>query len=133
MRGDTLASPDDRENVDLIQRVYAEVLGPIDAQAVDGLFRADYIQHNPNIETGADALKAMLVRAKERYPAAEHRVKRIIADGDLVVAHVHVIFEPGQAGLAVVDIFRIEDGRIAEHWDVVQPVASHAENTNGMF
>jgi predicted SnoaL-like aldol condensation-catalyzing enzyme len=125
---------EERANLRLVERVYAEVLGPIDSGAVDGLFDPGYIQHNPNIATGAAALKQMLDRAKQRYPHAEHRVKRMLVDGNLVAAHVHVIFEPGSEGFAVVDIFRIENGRIAEHWDVMQPiVAADAKNSNGRF
>jgi predicted SnoaL-like aldol condensation-catalyzing enzyme len=114
--------------------MYAQVLGPIDSRAVDALFDSAYIQHNPNIETGAAALKRMLDRARAKYPHAEHRVKRLLVDGDLVAAHVHVIFEPGTEGFAVVDIYRIENGRIAEHWDVMQPVSgADARNNNGRF
>ena len=121
-------------NLRLVQRVYAEVLGPIDASAVEGLFDPGYVQHNPNVASGAEALRQMLERAKTRYPHAEHRVKRMLVDGNLVAAHVHVIFEPGSEGLAVIDIFRIENGRIAEHWDVAQPViAAEAKNDNGRF
>jgi len=120
-------------NIRLVERVYEEVLGPIDSGAVDGLFDPGYIQHNPSIPTGAASLKAMLDRAKGRYPNAVHIVKRMLADGDLVCAHVHIIFEPGTPGVAAVDIFRIEDGRIAEHWDVNQPVATEPNNANGMF
>ena len=120
-------------NIRLVERVYAEVLGPIDSGAVDGLFDPGYIQHNPSIETGAEPLKAMLARAKPKYPGAVHIVKRILADGDLVAAHVHIIFEPGTPGVAAVDIFRIENGRIAEHWDVNQPVSTTPNNQNSMF
>src|SRR5262245_27146237 len=121
-------------NLRLVERVYEEVLGPIDSGAVDALFDPGYIQHNPNIETGSEALKRMLDRAKARYPNAEHRVKRMLADGDVVAAHVHVIFEPGTEGFAVVDIFRIENDRSAEHWDVMQAVVgAEAKNTNGRF
>jgi predicted SnoaL-like aldol condensation-catalyzing enzyme len=120
-------------NIRLVERVYEEVLGPIDSAAVDDLFDPGYIQHNPSIATGAESLKAMLDRAKQKYPDAVHIVKRMLADGDLVAAHVHIIFEPGTPGVAAVDIFRIEDGRIAEHWDVNQPVATEPNNQNGMF
>jgi predicted SnoaL-like aldol condensation-catalyzing enzyme len=120
-------------NIRLVERVYEEVLGPIDSGAVDGLFDPGYIQHNPGIETGAASLKAMLDRARTRYPHAVHHVKRLLADGDLVAAHVHIIFEPGTPGVAAVDIFRIENGRIAEHWDVNQPVSTAPNNQNGMF
>ena len=120
-------------NIRLVERVYEEVLGPIDSGAVDGLFDPGYIQHNPSIPTGAESLKAMLDRAKQKYPNAVHIVKRMLADGDLVCAHVHIIFEPGTPGVAAVDIFRIENGKIAEHWDVNQPVPTEPNNANGMF
>jgi predicted SnoaL-like aldol condensation-catalyzing enzyme len=121
-------------NLRLVERIYEEVLGPIDSGGVDRLFDPGYIQHNPNVETGAQALKQLLDRARTRYPQAEHRVKRMLVDGNLVAAHVHVVFEPGSEGFAVVDIFRIENGRIAEHWDVIQAVvAADAKNSNGRF
>jgi predicted SnoaL-like aldol condensation-catalyzing enzyme len=120
-------------NLRLVRRIYAEVLGPIDSGAVDALFDPGYIQHNPNAATGAQGLKDMLDRAKVKYPHAEHRVKRMLVDGELVAAHVHVIFHPGDAGFAVVDIFRIAKGRIAEHWDVMQPITGSTKNDNGRF
>ncbi len=123
----------EQANIRLVERIYEEVLGPIDSGAVDGLFDPGYIQHNPNIETGADALKAMLDRAKAKYPHAVHNVKRMIAEGDLVMAHVHIVFEPGTPGIAAVDIFRDENGLIAEHWDVAQPVSTEPNNANTMF
>ena len=128
-----MPTPQEEANLRLVERVYAEILGPIDADAVEGVIAPDYIQHNPNVATGADALRQMLVSARERHPQAEHRVKRMIASGDLVAAHVHVIFQPDTPGFAVVDIFRIADGMIAEHWDVMQPVAPEPKNANGMF
>lgn len=125
---------EEKANLRLVERIYEEVLGPIDSRAVDGLFDPGYIQHNPQVETGAQALKQLLERARARYPQAEHRVKRMLVDGNLVAAHVHVIFEPGSEGFAVVDIFRIDNGRIAEHWDVIQAVvAADAKNSNGRF
>lgn len=120
-------------NLRLVRRIYEEVLGPIDSGAVDALFDPGYVQHNPSAATGSQGLKEMLDRAKVKYPHAEHRVKRMLADGDLVAAHVHVIFNPGDEGFAVVDIFRIERGRIAEHWDVMQPITGNSKNNNGRF
>ena len=128
-----MRTEEEKTNLRLVERVYEEVLGPIDPAPVDELFAPDYIQHNPNVLSGAEGLKQMLVSAKAKYPRAEHRVKRMLADGNLVSAHVHVIFEPGQPGIAAIDIFRVENGRIAEHWDVMQPVPAEAKNDNGMF
>ena len=120
-------------NLRLVKRIYEEVLGPIDSGAVDALFDPGYIQHNPSAATGSQGLKEMLDRAKIKYPHAEHRVKRMLVDGDLVAAHVHVIFHPGDEGFAVVDLFRIERGKIAEHWDVMQPITHESKNNNGRF
>jgi predicted SnoaL-like aldol condensation-catalyzing enzyme len=117
----------------LIKDVYEHVLKPLDASRVDEYFRPDYIQHNPMARSGAEGLKAFLVWAKSVSPSAEHHVKRLFVDGDYVIAHVHVIIQPGERGNAVVDIFRIEDGLVAEHWDVAQHIPDHAQNPNGMF
>jgi predicted SnoaL-like aldol condensation-catalyzing enzyme len=57
----------------------------------------------------------------------------VFADGDYVILHVHAVREPGTRGNAIVDIFRLEDGKIVEHWDVVQPIPEKAANANGMF
>jgi predicted SnoaL-like aldol condensation-catalyzing enzyme len=124
---------EEKANLRLVQRIYREVLGPIDSRAVDALFDPGYIQHNPSAATGSSGLKEMLDRAKIKYPKCEHRVKRMLVDGDLVAAHVHVIFQPGDEGFAVVDIFRIANGLIAEHWDVMQPITANTKNNNGRF
>ena len=117
----------------LVANMYERVLKPLDSGRVDEFFARDYVQHNPLAATGAQGLKDFLDWARARAPAAEHRVKRMFVDGDYVIAHVHVIINPGDTGNAVVDIFRVANGRIAEHWDVAQEVPAKAANTNGMF
>jgi predicted SnoaL-like aldol condensation-catalyzing enzyme len=117
----------------LVATMYERVLKPLDSSRVDEFFCADYVQHSPLAATGAQGLKDFLDWARARSPAAEHRVKRIFVDGDYVIAHVHVIIRPGEPGNAVVDIFRVAQGRIAEHWDVAQEVPAQPANTNGMF
>ena len=126
-------TPRETANLALVQRVYAEVLGPLDSSRVDELFAPDYRQHSPLANSGAQALKDFLDWARVASPLAEHHVKRLFADGDHVIAHVHVIIEPGTAGNAVVDIFRIENGLVAEHWDVMQPVPELPPGKPGMF
>ena len=120
-------------NRKLVLDVYEHVLKPLDSARVDRYFAPGYIQHNPMAETGAAGLKKFLDWARATSPDAEHHVRRIFADGDHVIAHVHVIINPGESGNAVVDIFRIENGLLAEHWDVAQPVATTSANDNGMF
>jgi len=70
------------------------------------------------------------------YPNLKLDIKRVIAEGDMVVTHSHLDLEPGNAdipGRAQADFFRLEDGKVVEHWDVVQEVPKHAANPNGMF
>jgi predicted SnoaL-like aldol condensation-catalyzing enzyme len=120
-------------NQRLVATMYERVLQPLDSSCVDEFFAPDYIQHSPLAATGARGLKDFLDWARSRSPHAEHRVKRLFVDGDYVIAHVHVIINPGERGNAVVDIFRIAEGRIAEHWDVAQEVPGTSANENGMF
>jgi predicted SnoaL-like aldol condensation-catalyzing enzyme len=96
----------------------------------------DYIQHNPNAPTGRDASMAFLVDAVNTNPELTHEVKRVIyGDGDLVAVHHHFRRKRDERGWAVVDILRIENGYVVEHWDVMQPVPDPAEtrNSNSMF
>jgi predicted SnoaL-like aldol condensation-catalyzing enzyme len=60
-------------------------------------------------------------------------VKRMVAEGDMVMVHSHLIRQPGERGTAVVDIFRLENGKVVEHWDVLQEIPEHPANNNTMF
>jgi predicted SnoaL-like aldol condensation-catalyzing enzyme len=92
-----------------------------------------YIQHNPLAKTGRDAAIAFLEPFFQSHPDASYSIKRIIADGNLVAVHSHAKFSADDRGLAVVDILRVDHCKIAEHWDVVQPVPEKSANSNGMF
>jgi predicted SnoaL-like aldol condensation-catalyzing enzyme len=94
----------------------------------------DYIQHNPNAPTGRDATLEVLAAAVRNNPDLTHEVKRIIWGGeDLVVVHHHFRRTKDERGWAVVDILRIKDGYVVEHWDVMQEIPETAKNDNGMF
>lgn len=93
-----------------------------------------YVQHNPQIADGAEGFERRVSFIRETYPQLRAEVKNIVAEDDLVIAHVHGVRVPGQRGTAIVDIFRLdEDGKLVEHWDVMQEIPEHAENRNGMF
>ena len=92
-----------------------------------------YIQHNPLAATGRDAAIAFLEPFFQGHPDAVYSIKRVIADGNLVAVHSHAKFAAGERGLAVIDILRVEHCKIAEHWDVAQPVPEKSANSNGMF
>ncbi len=120
-------------NLALVRGLFDDVLNPMDSGAVDRFIAPDYIQHNPNVETGREPLKAFLDMIRGLNPQGVHDVKRMFADGDHVVVHYHVRRWPEDIGWAVIDIFRIENGLIAEHWDVAQDVVTGGPNVNGMF
>ena len=124
---------EEQANLDLVLRMFAEVLNPMDSSAVERFIRADYIQHNQMAEPGREGLKRFLDMIREQTPEAVHDVKRAFVDGDHVTVHYHVRRWPGDAGWAVIDIFRVEDGLIAEHWDVMQDVIEGGLNPNSPF
>jgi predicted SnoaL-like aldol condensation-catalyzing enzyme len=86
-----------------------------DTDVVDRYVRPDYIQHNPFAPDGAEALKTLGVGFHQQFPDAEYDVKRVISEGDLVVVHSNTVTTPGTRGAAVFDIFRFQNGKIAEH------------------
>jgi len=92
----------------------------------------DYIQHNPGIADGRDAAIAALA-PKFAQPGSRFEIKRIIVDGDHAVIHLHGRAGGSGRGGAVADIYRIEDGRIVEHWDVLQAIPETAANPHPMF
>ena len=120
-------------NLALVRGLFDQVLNPMDSSAVERFIAPSYIQHNPNVETGPTPHKAFLDVIKGESPQAVHDVKRMFADADHVIVHYHVRRWPDDAGFAVMDIFRIENGLIAEHWDVSQDVRVDGPNVDGMF
>ena len=101
--------------------------------AASKYFGPRYIQHNPGAPDGIEGFKAFIALRKEKFPNAKGEIKRVFVDGDYVILHVHAVRNPGERGSAIVDIFKLEDGKIVEHWDVVQPIPEKAANTNTMF
>lgn len=92
-----------------------------------------YAQHNPTADDGPDGFAKFVDYLRAAYPASHSEVRQSFADGDFVILHVHERLRPGDRGNAIVDIFRLERGKIVEHWDVKQPIPDHAANRNGMF
>jgi predicted SnoaL-like aldol condensation-catalyzing enzyme len=89
--------------------------------------------HNPYFAAGMPTLLDAIAAAAKESPGAEFAVQRVVAEDEYVVVHSHVRHRPGTAGIAVVHIFRFDGDRIAELWDVGQPVPEHNPNTDGMF
>ncbi len=102
-------------------------------EAYETWVAADYRQHNPNATDGRDAAIAFLEPFYQRNPAHRMTVKRVLVDGDLFAVHLHGQTGPDDRGAAAVDILRVKDCKIVEHWDVTQAVPEKSANPNGMF
>src|SRR5215211_3623564 len=89
-----------------------------------------YIQHNPQAPDGFEAFVEFVEGFAEQFPQMSVDIKRAVAEGDLVVTHSLLKTSPEDRGTAAADIFRLEDGKVVEHWDVVQPVPESAANDN---
>lgn len=126
-------TPEETRNLARARAAYEAVLLPFESSRVDEFFSPDYIQHSSLAAEGLQALKDFLDGARRDTPQARTEIKRAFVDGDHVIFHVHVRLAPDDPGFAVVDIFRMQDGLIAEHWDVLQPIPATLPNRNGMF
>ena len=131
---DTGLSAQEQRNRQVVVDFYEQVFQRHQVEAaVKRHIGSEYIQHNPYVGDGAAPFVAYFVPYFQQHPQARSDIKRVIVQGDLVVLHVLSREQPQDRGSAVVDIFRVKDGKIVEHWDVQQAVPEAAANRNTMF
>lgn len=124
----------EQANLDLVLEMYQQVLIAMDSSRVDDFIAPDYIQHSMLAEPGVQPLKDFLDRVRIESPDATQTIHRTLVDGDMVAVHLHVVrWPPDDPGLAVVDMFRVANGKIAEHWEVIAEVPANPINPLGMF
>jgi predicted SnoaL-like aldol condensation-catalyzing enzyme len=120
------------QNKQLVRAFYDAAINQKNYDAAVKYLGEEYKQHNPTAADGKQGLKAFIDFLKARFPNQRGDIKQVIAEGDLVVLHVHSTRGDGP-GRAIVDIFRVKNGKVVEHWDVIQDVPEKAANSNGMF
>ena len=111
---------------------YQQMFGDKDLSAVDAYIAPEYIQHNPSVADGSGALKAAAEKWFEGQPKTKIDVQHIASDGDLVFIHLKNKNADGSLK-STIDIFRLENGKIIEHWDVQQVVPKESANSHPMF
>lgn len=120
-------------NRQMVEYFWNEIFNKHNTSVIDSLTPPKYIQHSPGFADGREAFKAGVQGFLKEFPESRAEIKHIGADGDLVFIHNHITLKAGDRGQAAVDIFRVKDGKIAEHWDVIQDIPEKAENNNTMF
>jgi predicted SnoaL-like aldol condensation-catalyzing enzyme len=120
-------------NKKTVVEFYEKGLNQKDFEAASKYFGPRYVQHNPTAADGIEGFKKFIAFLREKFPDSHSEIKKVFADGDYVILHVHAVREKGTRGNAIVDIFKLENGKIVEHWDVNQPIPEKAANENGMF
>ncbi|MGP9652852.1 nuclear transport factor 2 family protein [Halomonas sp. AOP35-4E-18] len=134
-----LAQTDERDvaaeeaNRELVVTFYERFFNKHETEEAAKVVAEDYIQHNPDVPDGKEPFVSYFTGFFADNPASQARIVRSATDGDLVWLHVHSTNGEEDAGEAVVDIFRVEDGMIVEHWDVIQAVPAPSANDNTMF
>ncbi|HDR7624024.1 TPA: ester cyclase [Bacillus mycoides] len=124
---------ENEKNKKMVVDFYNEVFNKHNIDIIPKYVSQDYQQHNPFV---ADGRKAFMDFFKEDFvknPNSTAEIKRVVAEGDTVALHVHSRANSQDKGVAIVDIFRIKNGKIVEHWDVIQEIPSEAANDNTMF
>ena len=93
----------------------------------------NFRQHSALAEDGYAGLQKFLEWVRAEQPNLHADITRVFADGDYVILDVRMIRHPGDRGLAIAEIYRVQDGKLAEHWDRIQEIPEKSKNANGLF
>jgi predicted SnoaL-like aldol condensation-catalyzing enzyme len=122
----------EQSNKEIVIEAYQRTFGDLDVAAIDEFFSKDFKQHNPTIADGLEGVKE-LVRTLSSQGVQKQKIefKHIVAEGDVVILHSR--YEMAGAEWRFIDIYRVESGQLAEHWDAMMQMPEARANTNSMF
>jgi len=118
-------------NKKMVADFYQSLFGDKNQAAIDQYISDTYIQHNPSLPDGRDALKKAVAVWFKGQPKDTVDVKHLGADGNFV--YIHTKAKMGNKTYSILDIFRVDNGKITEHWDVMQEVPAKSANAHPMF
>lgn len=119
-------------NKQIVTTAYQRIFGDLDASAVDEYMSKDFVQHNPTITDGPEGVKKLLqMLASQGVQKQKIEFKHVIADGDNVMLHSR--YEMAGKEWRFIDIYRVEDGKLAEHWDAMMQMPDTRANNNPLF
>jgi predicted SnoaL-like aldol condensation-catalyzing enzyme len=121
-----------RNKAECVMEFYQRVVIENNFEVAPQYIKEPYIQHNAKVANGLAGLILFAKGLTEKYPGMTYEFKRIFVDGDYVILHSHVITKTGQRGVAVIDMFRLDGDKLAEHWDVIQNIPETTLNGNPM-
>jgi predicted SnoaL-like aldol condensation-catalyzing enzyme len=120
------------KNKKMVVEFYQKLFGDKDISVIDQYIAEDYIQHNPIAADGRQAIKDIATKWIANQPKTKVDFQKVAADGDLVFLHIKSKSFSGK-DVSLIDIFRLKDGKIVEHWDVMQEVPDKSANPHPMF
>jgi predicted SnoaL-like aldol condensation-catalyzing enzyme len=121
------------DNRRIVLDFYDAMVNRKDFDAASAYLGDVYIQHEAIAPDGVEGLRRFFAKMSERMPQGRINVRRVFVDGDHVILHAHVVPSPGERGSARVAIFRVDGGKVVEHWSVTEPIPAETANSNGVF
>lgn len=110
----------EQKNKEVIKKFYQEFFNDHIVESADKYVREDYVQHNPGVEQGREGLKTAFAQKFIEHPEFALDIKMLIAEENMIAVYLKNVDPQGDTRCRVVDIYRLEDGMLAEHWDVLQ-------------
>lgn len=132
MKAHTRNNAQEEENKQLASKAYQRIFGDLDTHAIDEYMSRHFIQHNPTIADGPDGVRALVqMLTSQGVPKQKIEFKHILAEDDIVFLHSR--YQMAGKEWRFVDIYRIENGKLAEHWDAMQQMPDERANKNPLF
>lgn len=120
------------KNKQIVTTAYQRIFGDLDVSAVDEFMSKDFVQHNPTIADGPEGVKQLVqMLSSQGTPKQKIAFKHVVADGDIVILHSR--YEMAGKEWRFIDIYRVENDKLAEHWDAMMHMPDARANNNPMF